>query len=170
MKRKLLFKQLTAFAIALIMTLVGFNTVAVSTDPSAKDPAEFFSFISDSKMDSNGDFSFSFRFSLTSDKFKPVNTTIHISTRAHLKAYDGTGTISYSTSRTMTVSLYKDGLFGSYIGGYTTAADGVTRGETFYNLKTNKKYYIVLQSNDPSLETTSLRFEGTGNATLVNVV
>ncbi len=169
MKKRAL-KRTTALITACIMIVLGFNTFAIATNQSTTSPDDFFRFISDTKIASNGDFEFSFRNSVTSNKFKPTNTSITVSTIVHLKAYDGTGPELTDPSRTIKVQLYRSGLFNKLIGSYTAAADDRNRIKTFSNLNTNKKYYLVLQSNDPTIGTTNLRFEGTGHVSSIQIV
>lgn len=97
--------------------------------------SEYFSFTKSMlRMDSKGNFTFSFSNRLESDTFKPKNSTITVKAKA----------TSSTDDQKYYISLYKVGKTeDEYVKGATFKADGTAQRFEFSSLDTGSKYFLV---------------------------
>lgn len=139
---------------ALIFSIVGFQITSFANN----DTIDYFKFVnSNSRMASNGDFTFDVRNELISDKFIPKSSTITLS--AHAVIYDTA--ISYPVidpSVEYTIGVFRDSFFKKRVATLTAYADGEVYEMTVTGLDTSKTYYLYIIPSDKDY------FVGTGKS------
>lgn len=106
------------------------------------------------RIDTNGNFTFDFEFSLSSDNFKLSNTSTTISVNSDLVGYGGSERTVYS------ITLYrKSGLF--WISEGSKKFDvGESQKATWSNLPDDATFYIYMST--PTVASPGMRIQGTG--------
>lgn len=128
--------NLTAFA----SEKVEYDDVAVASDvnldENTDDSSEYFRFANpNSRIDSNGNFTFSFKWKLESSYFKPANSSITV----YAKATSSTSNEKYY------ISLYKYNSSGddTLVKKIKYTANGTNQSYKFTGLSTSKSYRLI---------------------------
>lgn len=142
------FRRLMCFIMATVMVLgtsmtvfaadieEHYDGVAIECDyelpENTDDSSEYFSFINlNQRMDSNGYFTFSYSWAMSSDYFKPASSSI----RVYMSATSST------SNQTYYINLYKSGSDSS-LGSVKLTANGNSQYYDFTGLDTNSYYYL----------------------------
>ena len=144
----------------------------------APDDNAFFEFVTGpERMDSNGDFRFSFHsYLISSSRFKPQNQSIEVWVAVWLRDIDKTPQWSdpwfppTNESKSISVSLYEAGGRGSpatLIDSFEASANDEKITHTFTGLDVTKEYYLTFDSLSSLAE--RVNFDGKGNVSDVTV-
>lgn len=168
-------KRFWCFVLCLIMMQnVVINAFAAEADTANENPDAdaFFAFGSSTeRMDSNGDFTFSFNSELSSSPFTAKENTITVTITVWLRDIDDTPTWTdpwfplKDANKQMSVTLYKAGT--GEVGSYTVCANDKKNTLTFSSIEVGSKYYMVFESITPL--GARMRFDGKGNVSDVTV-
>ncbi len=159
---------------------INLTTHAAENDVLAADPDAyaFFEFVTGpERMESNGDFRFSFHSYLTPlSRFKPNNQSIEVWVAVWLRDINETPQWSdpwfppKDASKSISVSLYEAGGGGrpaTFIDSFSANADDKKTTHTFTGLDVTKEYYLTFEGL--STLGTHMNFDGKGNVSDVTV-
>lgn len=147
---------------AIAMSMAAISAVAEGHYSIGTDTEEYFSFAnSDSRIDSNGDFTFEIRWSVDSESFRFKSTKSTLTVSAHIEDYiTHDKTYSEHLCRIYLESGFSRKSFDFY-------ADGTEYTFSLADLKTDKDYSISI-SNIDSLDSRH-RVVGSGNLTGITI-
>lgn len=170
-----LFKRILCVALCIIMMqsfTVGAFATEVTADEENPDADAFFAFgTGTERMESNGDFTFSFNSELTSSRFTAKEDKITVTITVWLRDIDDTPTWTdpwfplKDANKTMSVTLYKAG--EGEVDSYTVSANDKKNTLTFTGIEVGAKYYMVFES--VTTLGARMRFDGKGNVSNVTV-
>ncbi len=150
--------------VLLVITVCLIGAVVVSADNAEDNYIRFDN--QNSRIESNGHFTFDFYFSCPSDEFTANEDTLTIQTRAMVYLPAHNQGEPFTSNDLFTVTLYRKNFFGSTeIGRYTGRADNIYGGKRF-TVEKGKTYYFQL---DPADSNFSKRFIGEGDITNVTI-
>lgn len=168
-------KRILCLVLCLIMMQsLAVNAFATEVDSSEENPDAdaFFAFDAGmERMDSNGDFTFSFNSELSSDRFTAKEDEITVTITVWLRDIDDTPTWTdpwfplKDANKTMSVTLYKVG--EGEVGSYTVSANDKKNTLTFTEIEVGAKYYMIFES--VTTLGARMRFDGKGNVSDVTV-
>lgn len=160
-------KRFLSILFVLVFSIVGLQITSFAND----DTIDYFEFVkSDSRMASNGDFTFDVRIELQSDKFIPQSSTITLSANAVI--YDtAISSPVIDPSVEYVIGVYRSGIISKRVAMLTGYADGGTYEITITGLDTSKKYFLVIAPIDKEYFTgTGKSLYGSGNVYDVDVI
>lgn len=164
-------RYLTRILAAMMIACLAFCIAVSATGSDSENYIRFVESDPDSRMKSNGDFTFEFSFSCPSQEFTADGTSITICTSAKVTSPLWGNDEERTSDDLFTLTLYKkSGIFNTEVGKYTGAADGVYGGKKFTNITKGATYYFQLDPVDSNFQNGSKRFKGYGNVSNVTVI